>query len=63
MTARTTVHRLEVATELYRFLEDQVLPGVGPGQPEPGRVGAPAAAQPDQGGHVGVQLGRRRPGR
>src|SRR4051812_12644679 len=29
MTARTTVHRLEVATELYRFLEDQVLPGTG----------------------------------
>jgi len=29
MTARTTVHRLEVATELYRFIEDQVLPGTG----------------------------------
>jgi malate synthase len=29
MTARTTVHRLEVATELYRFIEDQALPGTG----------------------------------
>src|SRR4051812_39332080 len=29
MTARTTVHRLAVATELYRFVEDQVLPGTG----------------------------------
>ncbi|MBK0391545.1 malate synthase G [Ramlibacter algicola] len=29
MTARTSVHRLEVATELYRFIEDQVLPGTG----------------------------------
>ncbi|WP_427914008.1 malate synthase G [Ramlibacter sp. MMS24-I3-19] len=29
MTARTTVHRLAVATELYRFIEDQVLPGTG----------------------------------
>ncbi len=29
MTARTTVHRLQVATELYRFVEDQVLPGTG----------------------------------
>ena len=27
MTARTTVHRLAVATELHRFIEDQVLPG------------------------------------
>jgi malate synthase len=27
MTERTTVHRLQVATELYRFIEDQVLPG------------------------------------
>jgi len=29
MTARTTVHGLHVATELYRFIEDQVLPGTG----------------------------------
>jgi malate synthase len=29
MTARTTVHSLQVATELYRFVEDKVLPGTG----------------------------------
>ena len=29
MTERTTVHRLQVATKLYRFIEDQVLPGTG----------------------------------
>ncbi|MBX9715549.1 MAG: malate synthase G, partial [Burkholderiaceae bacterium] len=29
MTARTTVHGLEVATVLYRFIEDQVLPDTG----------------------------------
>ena len=29
MTDRTTVHRLQVATNLYRFIEDQVLPGTG----------------------------------
>ena len=29
MTARTTVHRLQVATGLYRFIEDQVLPATG----------------------------------
>ena len=29
MTARTTVHGLKVATELFRFVEDQVLPGTG----------------------------------
>ena len=29
MTARTTVHGLEVATVLFRFIEDQVLPGTG----------------------------------
>jgi malate synthase len=29
MTARTTVHRLQVATELHRFIEEQVLPGTG----------------------------------
>ncbi|RZJ23222.1 MAG: malate synthase G, partial [Haliea sp.] len=29
MTARTHVHGLQVATELYRFIEDQVLPGTG----------------------------------
>ena len=29
MTARTTCHSLEVATDLYRFIEDQVLPGTG----------------------------------
>ncbi|MDH6592492.1 malate synthase [Variovorax sp. TBS-050B] len=29
MTARTTVHRLQVATELHRFIEDQVLPASG----------------------------------
>ena len=29
MTARTTVHSLQVATELFRFVEDKVLPGTG----------------------------------
>jgi len=29
MTARTTVHGLQVATELYRFIEDKVLPNTG----------------------------------
>ena len=29
MTARTQVHGLQVATELYRFVEDKVLPGTG----------------------------------
>ncbi|VTU38429.1 Malate synthase G [Variovorax sp. PBL-H6] len=29
MTARTTVHGLQVATELHRFIEDQVLPATG----------------------------------
>ncbi len=29
MTARTTCHGLQVATNLYRFIEDQVLPGTG----------------------------------
>ncbi|HRH89277.1 MAG TPA: malate synthase G, partial [Rubrivivax sp.] len=29
MTERTSVHRLQVATHLYRFIEDQVLPGTG----------------------------------
>jgi malate synthase len=29
MTARTTIHGLEVATALHRFIEDQVLPGTG----------------------------------
>jgi len=29
MTDRTPVHRLQVATHLYRFIEDQVLPGTG----------------------------------
>ena len=29
MTDRTTVHRLEVATPLHRFIEEQVLPGTG----------------------------------
>ncbi len=29
MSARTTVHGLQVATELYRFIEDKVLPGTG----------------------------------
>ena len=29
MTDRTTVHRLQVATPLLRFVEDQVLPGTG----------------------------------
>ena len=28
-TERTTRHRLQVATELYRFIEDKVLPGTG----------------------------------
>ncbi|MDR6534936.1 malate synthase G [Variovorax soli] len=29
MTARTTVHGLQVATELHRFIEDRVLPATG----------------------------------
>ncbi|MDB5945288.1 MAG: malate synthase, partial [Ramlibacter sp.] len=29
MTSRTTVHSLQVATELHRFVEDKVLPGTG----------------------------------
>ncbi len=29
MTARTQVHRLQVATELHQFIETQVLPGTG----------------------------------
>ena len=29
MTARTTLHRLQVATNLARFVEDRVLPGTG----------------------------------
>jgi malate synthase len=29
MTARTTVHRLQVASDLHRFIEDKVLPGTG----------------------------------
>ncbi|HZY17245.1 MAG TPA: malate synthase G [Ramlibacter sp.] len=29
MTARTSTHRLDVATELHRFINDQVLPGTG----------------------------------
>jgi malate synthase len=29
MTARTPVHRLQVATELHQFIEQQVLPGTG----------------------------------
>jgi len=29
MTERTSCHRLQVATELYRFIEDRVLPGTG----------------------------------
>jgi malate synthase len=29
MTDRTTCHRLQVATPLYRFIEDRVLPGTG----------------------------------
>jgi len=29
MTDRTTVHGLQVATELFRFIEDKVLPGTG----------------------------------
>ncbi|MFN3618078.1 MAG: malate synthase G, partial [Aquabacterium sp.] len=29
MTARTQVHSLQVATELFRFVEDKVLPGTG----------------------------------
>ncbi len=29
MTDRTTVHRLQVATELHRFIEEKVLPGTG----------------------------------
>jgi malate synthase len=31
MTERTTVHRLQVATVLHRFIEEQVLPGTGIG--------------------------------
>ena len=29
MTDRTTVHGLQVATTLFRFVEDKVLPGTG----------------------------------
>ena len=29
MTARTSVHRLQVASNLYRLIEDKVLPGTG----------------------------------
>ena len=29
MTERTPAHRLQVATELHRFIEDRVLPGTG----------------------------------
>jgi malate synthase len=29
MTARTTIHRLQVATPLLRFIDEQVLPGTG----------------------------------
>jgi malate synthase len=29
MTARTPIHRLQVANNLHRFIEDQVLPGTG----------------------------------
>ena len=29
MTARTTLHRLQVATELQQFIDQQVLPGTG----------------------------------
>ena len=29
MTARTTVHGLQVATELHNFINEQVLPGTG----------------------------------
>jgi malate synthase len=29
MNSRTTCHRLQVANELFRFIEDQVLPGIG----------------------------------
>ncbi len=29
MTQRTPAHRLQVATQLYRFIEDKVLPGTG----------------------------------
>jgi hypothetical protein len=29
MTARTQVHRLQVATNLHQFIEQQVLPGTG----------------------------------
>jgi len=29
MTSRANIHRMQVATELYRFIEDDVLPGTG----------------------------------
>ena len=29
MTARTPIHNLQVATSLYQFIEQQVLPAVG----------------------------------
>ena len=29
MTSRTIVHHLEVASNLYRFIEDEALPGTG----------------------------------
>ena len=29
MTARTSIHRLQVASNLHRFINEQVLPGTG----------------------------------
>ena len=29
MSSRTIVHQLEVASNLYRFIEDEALPGTG----------------------------------
>jgi hypothetical protein len=42
MTARTTVHGLQVATELHRFIEDKVLPGTGVDSAPSGRASTPS---------------------
>ena len=56
MTDRTPLHRLQVATVLQRFIDEQVLPGTGVepaptddeiGQPDDLRRRAVVADQPD----------------
>jgi hypothetical protein len=43
MTARTPAHGLQVATELYRFIEDKVLPGTGVASDVSGRASTPSS--------------------